>query len=86
MNADRCRLIDCPCGYGPRPEQPMIVAEAVVLGRNPDPDQATDQVQLWLQHAAHEAGWLTTDVMRRWWAMKLIEVRDYVESQGKGRG
>lgn len=86
MSTERCQLVDCPCGYGPKPEQPVIVAEAAVLGRNPDPDQAADQVQLWLQHQAVEAGWIHSDVMRRWWALKLIEVRDYVEAHGKGPG
>jgi hypothetical protein len=75
------------CEPLPAPEQPYaIVAEALFLGRTPDEDEATRQVEMWLRHCAEEAGWLHSDVMRRWWAMKLIEVRDYVEAQGRGRG
>lgn len=87
MHAADCPLSNCQTCQQLPPEPPVtITAEALFLGRTPDEDEATRQVEMWLRHCAEEASWLKSDVMRRWWAMKLIEVRDYVEAQGKGRG
>ena len=80
-NPDRCRVYLCPACGGPDPEAPVIVAEAFHLGRDANEDESIRQVECWLASLAQEAGWILSQVMRRWWAMKLIEVRAYVETR-----
>lgn len=85
-NAYRCRVLDCPCGYGPRPEEPVIVAEAALLGRDASLGESIREVSVWLRERAHEAGWMLSEGHRQVVALKLIQIRDYVEGKGFGRG
>jgi hypothetical protein len=84
--SDRCRLVDCPCGYGPRPEQPVIVAEAYYLGRDPILGTSILEVSAWLRECAVEAGWMQSEAHRQVLAMKLLQIREYVERGAFGWG
>lgn len=86
MSPERWQFVDCPCGYGPKPEQPVIVAEAAMLGRSSRMGDAIREVAVWLRDCAHENHWLRDEGELQQWALWLINVRDRFEAISWGPG
>lgn len=84
--AERCRVYLCPACGGPDPDVPVIVAEAYYLGRDPILGTSILEVTAWLRDLAVEARWMQSEAHRQVVAMKLLQIREYVERGGFGWG